>query len=263
MVKLAIPKLHMQKSKKSFVILAATILITGAAVYLLVSHYENKTTNVNKNPNGSTANLSGNNLNNAVKLAQDNVTLTAKALDESMDGSADAQAAKQKAYDSATQLGNAINKLYGDAAEKQFNQYWKVYMDQSFKYAVAEKANNQLDMDSATNAINFDFALPLSTYISKINPAVSTTMLRSALQIGAQYQQSMIDAHIKGDAQNEESNLKSNLQFTQVAFSTMTVGMKKATSNVNPNTPNNPQSNKPSSQTGKPTTQDLDKLQSN
>jgi hypothetical protein len=207
-------------------LLLLLILALAVGAYF-VTGSDDKTRHSNKNSNGSTANLSGKNRQNALDLAKDNAVLTEAALKSQIEGSKDAVSKKQKAYDSAQSLGGAINDLYGSSAQTQFNKFWKTYTDQLFKYADAAKKGDQVAKGVAARSLDADFARPLAAYMAKINPTVNEVTARSALSASSQDMIGIIDAYVTGDNSQVSALEQDNKQFISTVFGFLIDGVQK------------------------------------
>lgn len=205
------------------------------------------------NKNGTTADVSGANRQNALSLADKSVTLTAAAIKADLSRARDVGSKKQAAYDNATQLGEAVKDLYDSKTQAKFNTYWKAYEDGLFKYAEAAKKNDQVGMGNAAQVINFKFAKPLGSLIHQVNPTVPALTLQSVFQVSSQQFQQGIQALANGNENAFNSSIKDLQSTTKFGFTTLIDGVKKSKSGQTQKS----QNNKPSKQTGKPTNEDL------
>ncbi|MDB5165086.1 MAG: hypothetical protein JWL89_712 [Candidatus Saccharibacteria bacterium] len=209
----------LKKPSKKLLVLIVFVVVAGLLVAWHVANH-------GKNSDGTKANLSGNNRSNFLKLSDENVVLTNKAINAMLDESADAESQKTAAYNNAQELGGAIKALYSTDTETTFNKTWKVYMDQAFVYAAASKKGDEAAKTTALNTINTGYTVPLSQYLSKLNPAITEVTVRAGLAQHAAYMLQMAGEHAQGKLAQETADLQQDRALTKTVFGVIADGIK-------------------------------------
>lgn len=156
-----------------------------------------------------------------VKLGLEHMTLTAQAVDATLDGSKDATAYADQLYANGNTIGAAVGSVYGKSAETTFDSVWKLHLDQFVAYAGASAKGDDAAKSAALNTIDSQYTKPLAQYLAKANPNLPEATVEGMLRDHVMMTAKMIDAHVAGDYTAEATQLsQANDHITEI-FSTL------------------------------------------
>jgi len=156
-----------------------------------------------------------------VTLGLEHMTLTAQAVDATLDGSADATAYASALYANGTDIGAAVGSVYGKDAENTFNTVWKLHLDQFVAYAGASAKGDDAAKQAALDTIDSQYTKPLAQYLAKANPNLPEQALEGALRDHVAMTAKMIDDHVNKDYAAEASELNMANKHMEGIFSTL------------------------------------------
>lgn len=213
------------------VLVVAVVAVIGLAGYTVM----NKGDNVANMANNDT--MKATNTGGSVKasdlraslvtLGVEHMQLTASAVDAALDGTKDAGAKGKALYRNGTDIGAAVGSVYGAEAETTFNGVWKLHLDEFVNYAVAGSKGDEAGKKAALAKIDSDYTKPLSAYLAKANPNLPEATLNTVLGDHVSMTAAMIDAHVAGDYEAEQTELQKATKHTEVIFSTLAGAIAK------------------------------------
>lgn len=162
-----------------------------------------------------------------VSLGTQHMSLTAQAVDATLDGNANAAAYGASLYKNGTDIGAAVGSIYGKDAEATFNTVWKLHLDEFVKYAVASSKGDTDGQKAALASIDTNYTKPLAAYLAKANPNLPEDSLKAALADHVGMTATMIDYHTTGKYTEEADELEMANKHIESLFSTLAGGIVK------------------------------------
>ncbi|HET7630261.1 MAG TPA: hypothetical protein VFK03_02710 [Candidatus Saccharimonadales bacterium] len=164
---------------------------------------------------------------NLVTLGIEHMTYTNQAVDAALDGAPNAKQLADLLYANGDQIGAAVGSVYGQDAEKTFDQVWKLHLDQFVNYAVASSKGDKSAKQAALDKIDSGYTKPLAQFLAKANPNFDEQTLETALRDHVNMTAKMIDYHVAGDYQKETDELSMANKHMEGIMSTLAAGIVK------------------------------------
>jgi hypothetical protein len=195
------------------------LIVGGLAGFGITKATDNTDTMVMAKPTAATkaADLRS----DLVTLGLEHMTLTAQAVDATLDGSADATAYATALYANGNDIGSAVGSVYGKDAQTTFDSVWKLHLDQFVAYAGASAKGDEAGKQAALSTIDSQYTKPLAQYLAKANPNLPEATLESALRDHVQMTATMIDDHVSKDYTAEANELNMANKHMEGIFSTL------------------------------------------
>ncbi len=160
-----------------------------------------------------------------VTLGLEHMTLTASAVDQTLDGSPGAGETAKELYKNGTDIGAAVGSVYGKDAESTFNSVWKLHLDQFVAYAVADSKGDAAGKQAALTSIDTNYTKPLAAYLAKANPNLPEKTLYSLLADHVTQTAGVIDDHVNKDYAKENADLTAANKHIEGIFSALAGGI--------------------------------------
>jgi type II secretory pathway pseudopilin PulG len=217
------------KDEKGNVALIAVMLVVGLVIGFAVGRV------MNNNQKGEVMSKTSSAVTSATKAADlrstlvllgvEHMTLTASAVDQTLDGSAGAGETAKALYANGTDIGAAVGSVYGKDAEATFNTVWKLHLDQFVAYAVADSKGDAAGKTAALTSIDTNYTKPLSAYLAKANPNLPEKTLYSLLADHVTQTAGVIDDHVAKDYAKENADLTAANKHIEGIFSALAGGI--------------------------------------
>jgi hypothetical protein len=222
--------MKVSKDEKGNVGIIAVVLVVGLVIGFAVGRVinSNKTTTASSS-NSSAAVTSATKAADLraslVTLGLEHMTLTASAVDQTLDGSPGAGETAKALYTNGTDIGAAVGSVYGKDAEATFNTVWKLHLDQFVAYAVADSKGDANGKQAALTSIDTNYTKPLAAYLAKANPNLPEKTLYSLLADHVTQTAGVIDDHVAKDYAKENADLTAANKHIEGIFSALAGGI--------------------------------------
>lgn len=221
--------MKVSKDEKGNVALIGVMLVVGLVIGFAVGRVMDngkKTSTTTASSSAVTSATKAADLrSDLVTLGLEHMTLTASAVDQTLDGSPGAAATGAELYKNGTDIGAAVGSVYGKSAETTFNTVWKLHLDQFVAYAVADSKGDAAGKTAALTSIDTNYTKPLAAYLAKANPNLPEKTLYSLLADHVTQTAGVIDDHVNKDYAKENADLTAANKHIEGIFSALAGGI--------------------------------------
>ena len=221
--------MKVSKDEKGNVGIIAVVLVLGLVIGFAVGRVmeNNKTTTSSSSSSAAvtSATKAADLRSSLVTLGVEHMTLTASAVDQTLDGSPGAGETTKALYTNGTDIGAAVGSVYGKDAEATFNTVWKLHLDQFVAYAVASSKGDANGKQAALTSIDTNYTKPLAAYLAKANPKLPEKTLYSLLADHVTQTAGVIDDHVAKDYAKENADLTAANKHIEGIFSALAGGI--------------------------------------
>jgi hypothetical protein len=222
--------MKLSKDEKGNVGIIAVVLVVGLVIGFAVgrvmeSNKKTTTTSSSSSAAVTSATKAADLRSDLVTLGLEHMTLTASAVDQTLDGSPGAGETAKALYTNGTDIGAAVGSVYGKDAEATFNTVWKLHLDQFVAYAVADSKGDANGKQAALTSIYTNYTKPLAAYLAKANPNLPEKTLYSLLADHVTQTAGIIDDHVAKDYAKENADLTAANKHIEGIFSALAGGI--------------------------------------
>jgi hypothetical protein len=222
--------MKVSKDEKGNVGIIAVVLVVGLVIGFAVgrvmeSNKKTTTTSSSSSAAVTSATKAADLRSDLVTLGLEHMTLTASAVDQTLDGSPGAGETAKALYTNGTDIGAAVGSVYGKDAEATFNTVWKLHLDQFVAYAVADSKGDANGKQAALTSIDTNYTKPLAAYLAKANPNLPEKTLYSLLADHVTQTAGIIDDHVAKDYAKENADLTAANKHIEGIFSALAGGI--------------------------------------
>lgn len=219
--------MKVNKNEQGNVGLIAVMLVVGLVVGFAVGRVavNNKKTDTKAAVVTSSATKAADLRSNLVTLGVEHMTLTASAVDQTLDNAPGAGETTKALFKNGTDIGAAVGSVYGKDAESTFNSVWKLHLEQFVAYAVADSKGDAAGKQAALTSIDTNYTKPLAAYLAKANPNLPEKTLYSLLADHVTQTAGIIDDHVNKDYAKENVDLTAANKHIEGTFSALAGGI--------------------------------------
>ena len=222
--------MKVSKNEQGNVGLIAVMLVVGLVIGFAVGRVMESNKKTDKMTSSSSSSVTSATKaadlrSSLVTLGVEHMTLTASAVDQTLDGAPGAGETAKALYKNGTDIGAAVGSVYGKDAEATFNSVWKLHLDQFVAYAVADSKGDAAGKQAALTSIDTNYTKPLAAYLAKKNPNLPEKTLYSLLADHVTQTAGVIDDHVNKDYAKENVDLTAANKHIEGIFSALAGGI--------------------------------------
>ncbi len=215
------------KDEAGNVALFAVMLVVGLVIGFAVGHAMDNNKSDDKKTSSSVAapSMKASDLRaDLVTLGLEHMTLTASAIDQTLDGAPGAAATDAALNQNGKDLGAAVDSVYPGAGVT-FDKVWQLHLDQFVAYAVADSKGDAAGKQAALTSIDTNYTHPLAAFIAKANPNLPEKTLYTLLADHVTQTAGVIDDHVNKDYTKENADLTAANKHMEGIFSALAAGI--------------------------------------
>lgn len=214
----------------ALVTLAVGALLGGVSGYAIAANNakDMKQSDMTAVMQDATAGSSGADLRaTLVSFGTEHMDLTYGAVNTALAGAPSAQADQAALIQNGKDLAAAVGSVYGEEAQKTFEQVWTIHLTEFVNYAVAASKGDDAGKQAALNTINEQYTKPLAAYLAKANPNLLQDVLEQSLSEHVAMTAVMIDAQAAGNYAEATTQRNESVTHLEGLMTTLAGGIVK------------------------------------